>query len=246
MEIRFSSPHNGIDFLAKTTNSFENIKKIVEEICAQKDNLDGIAFDLSNLKLTSMQVEGKYQGVRVIFHALLHTAIIPLQLDIGFNDEIYEPQVIFYPTLLDLSSFEIQGYSFESVIAEKFEAIVKLAMVNTRMKDFFDIWNLSKQYEINGAKVLKALEITFNNRQTPIKELPESFKEAFYMNPVHQKRWKEFLKNIHFENQLDFASVISELITFLHPLVEAFVHKQPFSKIWIYNQKWLSRDFEKK
>ena len=98
---------------------------------------------------------------------------------------------------------EIVGYSFENVIAEKFEAIMKLGIANTRMKDFFDIWNLSKQFEFDSEKLIKALEITFNKRKTAIMNQPESFTEMFYNDPVHQKRWNEFLKNSHFKVKRD-------------------------------------------
>lgn len=230
-----------IDFLAKTSNSFENITRIIEEICEQGENVDGISFDLSKFKLTEIQADGQYQGVRAIFYANLHTAKIPIQLDIGFNDEIHEPQLIIYPTILDLPYPELKGYSFESVIAEKFEAIMKLGIVNTRMKDFFDIWNLSKQFEFDGEKLVRALEITFNKRKTPIKKQPESFSEVYYMDPVQQKRWKEFLKKIHFENEIDFSFVIENLVAFLNPLSEALILKKTFQKRWLYNQKWIEK-----
>jgi len=232
-------PTMDIDFLAKTSNSVDNIKRIIEEICAQQENMDGISFDLSKFKLTKMQVEGKYQGVRAVFHASLHTAKIQLQLDIGFNDEIYEPQLVIYPTILDLPSPELKGYSFESVIAEKFEAIVKLGKVNTRMKDFFDIWKLSKQFSFNGDSLLKAFSITFKKRRTPIKNQPESFKETFYMNPSCQKRWLEFLKTIHCKEEISLSFVIQELIVFLNPLVDALISEKSFSKIWEYDKKWI-------
>jgi predicted nucleotidyltransferase component of viral defense system len=232
-------PTMDIDLLGRTSNDLENINLIIREICSQEIESDGLLFDLSQFKLTEMQVDGKYQGIRVIFHAKLHTATIHLQLDIGFNDEPYEPKSINYPTMLDFPVFELKSYSFESVIAEKFEAIMKLGMINTRMKDFFDIWTLSKQFEFSSEKLIKAFSITFNKRKTLIKNLPEAFTEKFYNDPVHQKRWKEFLKNIHFKGDIDFSFVIKELVQFLKPLIEHMINKNNFHQKWLYEKKWI-------
>src|ERR1700722_12871228 len=117
--------------------------------------------------------------------------------DIGFSDEIFPRSIpVIYPTILEFPSPALQGYNPESVIAEKFEAMTKLGIINTRMKDFFDIWILSRQLSFDGELLQKAIKTTFIRRKTSLDMLPDSLSEVFYESPVHIKRWAQFLQKI--------------------------------------------------
>ena len=123
-----------IDLLGKTQNDIQNIKQIIDDICKCEVVLDGIYYETSSMKLNEMQVNGEYHGVRVLFTANMHSVKIPMQLDIGFSDLIFpEPLHVEYPTILDFPAPKLKGYTPESLIAEKFEAMMKLGLVNTRM-----------------------------------------------------------------------------------------------------------------
>lgn len=187
-----------------------------------------------------MQVNGEYHGVRVLFNANMHSAKIPMQLDIGFSDLIFpEPLVIAYPTILDFPAPKLKGYTPESVIAEKFEAMVKLGLVNSRMKDFFDIWILSQQLSFAGESLQNAIKMTFEKRQTLLNALPDSINEIFYTDLIHQTRWTQFLKNIQNEEKnIELPKIINELKEFLEPIVTASINNQIFSKTWNYEKKW--------
>ena len=187
-----------------------------------------------------MQVNGEYHGVRVLFTANMHSAKIPMQLDIGFSDLIFpEPLVIAYPTILDFPAPKLKGYTPESVIAEKFEAMMKLGLVNTRMKDFFDIWILSQQLSFIGESLQNAIKMTFEKRQTLLNALPDSINEVFYTDLIHQTRWKQFLKNTENEEKnIELPKVIHEIKEFLEPIVMASIKNRIFSKIWNYEKKW--------
>lgn len=229
-----------IDLLGKTQNSIQNIKAIITEICTKEVLLDGISYEIASIKLTEMQVNGEYHGVRVLFTACIHSAKIPMQLDIGFSDLIFpEPLVIAYPTILDFPAPKLKGYTPESVIAEKFEAMMKLGLVNTRMKDFFDIWILSQQLSFSGESLQSAIKTTFEKRQTLLNALPDSINEIFYIDPTHQMRWKQFLKNIeNDEKNIELSTVINEIKEFLYPIVIASMNKKIFDKAWHYKKKW--------
>lgn len=152
-----------IDLLGKTSNNVQNLKDILEHISTIDAVEDGIQYDTSTLRLREMQVNGEYHGIRALFIAHIHSAKIHMQLDIGFSDLISpEPITINYPTILEYPHPKLFGYTPESVIAEKFEAMVKLGLVNTRMKDFFDIWILSQHLKFDGQALQNAIQTTFN------------------------------------------------------------------------------------
>lgn len=229
-----------IDLLGKTNNSIQNLKEILHDISSIEVVTDGIHYETTSLKLTEMQMNGEYHGIRALFNANIHSAKIPMQLDIGFNDVIFpEPIVIAYPTILEFPPPKLQGYTPESVIAEKFEAMMKLSLVNTRMKDFFDIWILSQQISFNGKSLQNAIKTTFDKRQTVLNKLPDSISELFYTDTVHQIRWKQFLQNIENEEKnIELSKVISEIKEFLQPIVAALVDNQTFYKTWTFKKKW--------
>jgi len=119
---------------------------------------------------------------------------IPMQIHIGFGDSIYpRAKEIKYPVILDLPKPKIKGYPAESVISEKFEAMVKLGLLNSRMKDFYDIWLMMRQFKFSGPKLVEALERTFEHRKTLLPEKSPFFTEEIYNeNSDRQTLWKAF------------------------------------------------------
>ena len=135
---------------------------------------------------------------------------MPVLIDIGFNDVIIpKPQKIRYPTLLGMPEPALLGYTLETVIAEKLEAIVKLALVNTQMKDFYDLWKLLNQHEIEYDRLKVAIVEVFANRRTPLK-YPIAFTKAFYNTKETQQRWSNFLSSMGKEH-VHFMDVIHQL-----------------------------------
>jgi len=168
-----SRPTMDIDLLGKIDNNIEAIIAATKDICTQKVEPDGITFDPTNIRGERITEDADYEGVRVRFHGSLGTAHVTMQLDIGFGDVVIPaPAFLEYPTILDLPSPKLRGYSKESTIAEKFEAMVKLGVLNSRMKDFFDIWLLSRQFDFEGQRLAAAIEKTFSTRATDIQSEP--------------------------------------------------------------------------
>lgn len=208
-----------IDLLAKANNSIENISRILKEICSHPVLQDGIEFDSTNLVLAESQIETEYTGLSARFSARLHTAKLSLRLDIGFSDKILpKPASLDYPVLLDFPSPQLKGYTPETMIAEKLDAMVKLGLANSRMKDFYDVWTMVNQFQIKPEVIAPVIMGVFQNRKTTIREVPKAFTEAFYNTPKTLERWDSFLKGIG-HDPISFEKVVLEIRDYFLPLL---------------------------
>ncbi len=230
-----------IDLLGKTINSVQNLENICREICQQETSLDdGISFFSNSVGGKIIQTEAEYEGIRIEFEGELNKAIIGMQIDIGFGDIITPgPQLLSYPTILDLPAPQLHGYTVESVIAEKLETMVKRGITNSRMKDFFDIWTLSKQFSFSSTTLAEAVRATFNRRETPTNPSPECFSKAFATDPIKNTQWRSF---IH-KNQLALAPntlavVIDHISEFLTPILQRLDKSNLVTLKWTPSQRW--------
>ena len=204
-----------IDLLARTSNQIKNLHSIISEIAAITSEEDAIVFDTEKLILRNMQTTEDYHGVNARFSAKLFTTITPVLIDIGFNDIIIpKPQKIKYPTLLEMSAPALFGYTLETVVAEKLEAIVKLALVNTRMKDFYDLWTILKTYNIKSNNLKEAIEKVFANRKTVLK-YPVAFTPEFFEDKEVKQRWNNLLSVLG-KKQINFTTVIQKISKFFN------------------------------
>lgn len=199
-----------IDLLARTSNKIENLHHIITEVSGIIYEGDGITFDTQKLILRNTQTAGDYNGISSSFSAKLFTTKMPVLIDIGFNDVIIpKPQKIQFPTLLGMPKPALLGYTLETVVAEKLESVVKLALVNTRMKDFYDLWTILRHYEIEPDKLNIAIREVFANRKTPL-QYPIAFTPIFYDAKETQQRWNNFLSAMG-KQQIKFGDVILEV-----------------------------------
>lgn len=151
-----------IDLLARADNSVETMLRIITEVCQHPVEPDGVEFISDSIQGAIIKEDAEYSGVRVTFVAKIQNARLPMQLDIGFGDVIYPAAIsMVYPTMLDFESPRLVGYPKETVIAEKFEAMVKLGQLNSRMKDLFDIHLLARQFKFDAAVLIHAIQKTF-------------------------------------------------------------------------------------
>ena len=173
------------------------------------------------MTISESQIETEYTGLSARFSAHLHTAKLPLRIDIGFNDKIFpKPARVDYPALLDFPSPLLKGYTAETVIAEKLDAMVKLGLANSRMKDFYDIWTIVNQFQIKPEKIAPVVKEVFQNRKTIVREIPKALSEAFYNTPKTLKRWDSFLEGIG-HDPVPFEYVIFEIRDFFLPILTA-------------------------
>jgi len=211
-------PTRDIDFLAyQILNDMESIKEIFKNICKIKYN-DGVVFDSDSVLVEEIRKEAEYKGVRVKLTGYLGKAKEMLWVDIGFND-IVVPEVITadYPVLLDMDYPKIKMYSFESVVAEKFEAIVSLGELNSRMKDFYDIFILLSEKKFNRDILQNAIVETFKRRGTDILKFDQVFKKEFIEDDNRINQWKLFLKKIVHQN-IEFEYVMDDIKKSLLPI----------------------------
>ncbi len=160
-------PTRDVDLLGRLDNSPENLARVVGEVCDVDVEPDGAVFKASTVRAKRIKEDADYEGVRVLFQGLLGKARIPMQIDVGFGDVLVSgPQPLTYPTLLDMPAPMLKGYPRESVVAEKFEAMVKLGTLNSRMKDFYDLWYMARRFDFDGALLARAVSATFSNRKT--------------------------------------------------------------------------------
>jgi hypothetical protein len=216
-----SRPTKDIDFLAKgITNNSADVKAIFIEICKIECQDDKVLFDSDSIDIMLISDQEKRSGLRVLLLAFFDTVKQKIQIDIGYGDIITpKPQTIDYPVLLDeIPVPVIKAYTTETVIAEKFQAIIELAGLNSRMKDFFDVYILLESEKYNPAILRDALIATFRNRNTDFDENHIIFSEDFVNNKNRNMMWKAFLKKTNLKNDLQFSNVIHKIVTTLKPM----------------------------
>jgi predicted nucleotidyltransferase component of viral defense system len=190
---------------------------IFRGICAI-DLDDGVIFDSEALNVNQIREELEYGGLRLQTTAYLGKTRIKVSIDIGFGDAT-EPglQEIDLPVLLDLPSPHLRAYARETVIAEKFQAMVLLGRANTRMKDYYDIWMLSKTHEFAGNDLAKAIAATFERRKTEIPTVvPDGLSREFGTDPVKIQQWQAFARNIGIAPP-SLEAIIEDLSAFILP-----------------------------
>lgn len=217
-------PTLDIDFLGSSIN---NDKKIIEEafseICGISCKEDGTVFDTGSIETEEINENRVYKGIRLHVTAQLDTARQKIAMDIGFGDVITpEPQVLEYPLLLDgLPAVSIMAYSLETVVAEKFQAMIELSENNSRMKDFYDLYTLLYNNALDSDMQEKAIHATLKNRGTVYEENHPLFSNDFPKNPRFQMLWKGFIKKIG-KTEPDFETAVSLIEERLFPYWEKY------------------------
>ncbi len=240
-EVRAFRSTMDIDMLGKMKNSTDAIIAMVRDVCRQEVEPDGIVFDPDSIRGQIITEDADYEGVRINFRGSLDTARISIQLDVGFGDIVIpSPELMAYPTILDLPAPQIRGYSKESTIAEKFEAMVRRGIMNSRMKDFWDIRLLSRQFDFDGRTLAAAITETFTARHTVIPSDPVAFTEAFIRDEAKQTQWKAFLrKNLMTGAQDTFEEAINAVSLFLQPVVDGLVNCKSIPARWKAPGAWI-------
>ena len=214
-----SRPTRDADFLSQGENTLERFQKIFEEICELNVADDGLRFDTASVKVGRIKEDQDYEGIRVTFLGYLEKGRLPVQIDIGFGDAITpDPVWTSYPTLLENPSPILLAYPRETVLAEKFEAMVKLGIANTRMKDFHDLNALASLFPFSSPSLSEAIRRTFERRKTPLPQeaLPTALTAEFYNDPTKQKQWEAFVS----KNKLYIAPITLQEVT---DSIQAFV-----------------------
>jgi predicted nucleotidyltransferase component of viral defense system len=214
-------PTIDIDMLAKNLkNDKENIKQIFQEICGIIYEKDCVTYNSETISVSDITEEKKYSGVRLVIGSQFDSIKQILQIDVGFDDIITPHAVaISFPVLLkELESPDILAYSVESIIAEKFHAMITLGNMNSRMKDFYDIYILLNINNIDEASLREAVFRTFRHRNTDFINEHVLFTESFYENTNRKIMWQAFLRKMRISDDLDFSYVIQKITERLFPI----------------------------
>ncbi len=230
-----------IDFSSTYGNQITTIEKVIRDICKASVAPDGLVFDSMTVKGQRIKEDADYEGVRVKFRGFLERSRIPMQIDVAFGDIIYpKPKVIDYPVILDFPKPHLKGYPAESVVSEKFETIVKLGLLNSRMKDFYDILLMMRQFDFDGLKLVKALKGTFEHRKTSLPEHKLLFAEEIYDEKSdRQTLWKAFLRKGDIKYVPEkLCTTAREIEKFLIKPLDALRRSQGFNKEWKAAGPW--------
>ena len=210
----FDEPHRAtrdVDLLGFGDAAEDALLATFREVMAVEVD-DGVSLDLKGLRIEAIREEVEYGGSRLRTTAALAGARIPITVDIGFGDAV-EPGVedIDLPVLLDMPSPHLRAYPPETVIAEKFHAMVVLGRANSRMKDYYDVWMLTSALEIEHERLHRAIGATFSRRSTVIPTVvPDGLSDAFATDPGKQRQWDAFARNLS-GTIPGFGLVVSEL-----------------------------------
>ncbi|MBI9019150.1 MAG: nucleotidyl transferase AbiEii/AbiGii toxin family protein [Phycisphaerae bacterium] len=216
-------PTRDIDFLGFGELSRQRIREIFTDVCNVSFIEDGLSFDSDSIRVDDIRDDQEYFGVRIRLHGFLNNARIPIQIDVGFGDAVIPvPEVIEYPTILDLPVPRLRAYHPATVIAEKVNAMVVHGFMNSRMKDFYDVYILLNHIGLDDDLLAKAIKATFQRRKIALpKELPIAFTADFLEDGTKQTQWKAFLNRSDLSD-FDFtlAQILDDLRKRLWPIMQ--------------------------
>jgi hypothetical protein len=228
-----------IDLLGRGAVTPEQLANVITDCLTVEVPPDAISFDASTIKVTEIRENARYGGIRATFLGYLERAKINMQVDVGLGDVVTPAVVsIVYPALLELPAPELSGYPVETTIAEKLEAIVDLGLANSRMKDFFDLWCLLGNLEIDGAIVTAALQATFARRGTAIPQDPPVGLTEQFVTRDKLAQWSAFTRRLRLDDPPDLAPVIARIAAFATPVFTAISASNQVRGRWLAAQGW--------
>ena len=230
-----------LDLLGYGDASPERIAANFREVCGIDVEDDGVVFKPETLQAEPARAEDEYSGVRITMTAEIAGARLPIQIDIGFGDAV-TPAVleINYPSLLDMPAPRLRAYPPETVVAEKFQALVALGMLNSRMKDFFDLWAISETFAFDGPVLADAIAATFDRRHTTIPvETPVALTPAFAEDAAKRAQWQGFLRRTALSIAPgSFVEMQTKVSAFVLPPVQSLVVDKPLECKWVVGGPW--------
>jgi predicted nucleotidyltransferase component of viral defense system len=239
--ISLRRPTRDIDFRGYVSGDSQTLLKIIHEVIEMSAPDDGLVFVNQSVSVEETQIDADYLGIRAKLIALLERSRIPVQIDIGFSDELTsKAESIEYPNILpDLETVHLKGYPKETVVAEKFHAMIRHGDLNSRMKDYYDLWLISNAFDFESKSLQRAIETTFKNRDTDLPiERPLSLSAEFAS--ANNTRWKNFLDKMNIETTetVDFANIIEQVWEFIEHPLQASLSQMQSPRRWTPQKGW--------
>ena len=222
-------PTVDVDFMAeKITRDREYLADVFKEILGIPCDEDGVSFDTEDITVEPITVEKKYPGTRFYFTAHMDSIVHKMSVDVGFGDVVTPyPASIDFPLLLpNTPSVNLQAYSLETVVAEKCHTMIDRDVYNSRMKDFFDCYQLLTKRELDDEILYDAIKATFDNRGLAYNPDLKLFTEDFINDSNRRFQWELFLKKIQWKEALDFDTVMHVVKERLEPMAERYWENQ--------------------
>ena len=234
-------PTKDIDFLGNIDNSPEAVAAIVKE-CLAVESADGLEFS-PDVTVEPITVEDRYPGVRALIECRLSGARIRLQLDIGVADiAVPEPGWVDYPTLLATEAPRVLAYQPATAVAEKFETMISRGLLNSRVKDYYDIWMLSRSVAFDGTELRDSIAATFGQRGTQVPaSRPPVLSNEYSQRPETMAQWTAFVKRLGvsgLEAPDSLVDVVDIIGVFIMPPAAAAAVGEPFSLKWVPSAGW--------
>lgn len=232
-------PTHDADLLGFGSAELPHLEHLFRQI-SQIEGDDGIVFQADTVKAAEIRKEANYAGVRVTLMGLLDGARCPVQIDIGFGDAVVPgPEDAQYPVILDdMPSPQLRVYPRYTVVAEKLEAMTSLGILNSRMKDYFDLWILARHSDLDGAVLAQAIRATFERRGTGIPSgLPFGLTDEFALHEQKNMQWSGFQRKNAME-PMTLTAVIEVLREFLLPVLTALAVGEGFDRQWRAGAGW--------
>jgi len=244
----FDTPHRptrDLDLLYQGEALVPRLEAILTTICKEESTPpDGITFLADSVQGERIREDAAYEGVRIMISYEMASVRDQIQVDIGCGDAVTPaPQLTQIPSLLDFPAAQLRAYPPETVIAEKFEAMVFLGIANSRMRDFYDLWVLARESSFDGKILAAAIHATFRRRKTPLPQsLPLALSPEFGQDALKQEQWTAFMRKGRLRGgEISLSSVTIELQRFLMPLLSALSSGEAFDFIWTNKEGWRPR-----
>lgn len=232
-----------IDLLGKLSNDLDVIKEMVRTVCAVAIEDDGLVFDSGTVATVRIAEDADYEGVRATFRGCFGKMPLAMQMDVGFGDVITpEATPITYPSVLDHPPALLLAYNRETTVAEKFEAMVRFGELNSRMKDFFDVWVPAKNFAFDGPVLADAIRSTFTRRRRDVEAKPVCFTERFANLAAKAAQWQGFIRTSRVDKAPPwFAEVVVHAREFLQPVADAIANQRKYDRQWEAGGPWAKR-----
>jgi len=232
-----------VDLLGFGDSSPEALRAVFAEICAEPVEEDGVVFEPASVQAEAIRAEEIYVGVRVMLRGMLGSARLHVQVDVRYGDGFaVEPVMLQIPSLIGMPAPEVRTYRMETSIAEKFEAAATLGLLNTRLKDYFDLWHLAKGFAFEGRAVSESIRATFERRAKALPAaVPVGFTAEFWSDPRRQAMWSAFgKKSVRTKPFPSLEDVVTFVATFIVPPALAAGRGETFDSNWQPGGPWLS------
>ncbi len=236
-------PHRAtrdLDLLGFGDPGVDHVHEVFVEVLALDVADDGVRFDLGSLAVGLIREEQEYGGVRIELVARITNAQVRLQVDVGFGDAITpEPSVVEFPPLLDFPAPRLRAYPRETVVAEKLEAMVQLGMANSRMKDFYDLAVLARDFDFDGALLTRAIRATFERRKTALPATtPAALTATFAEDSAKNTQWSGFVRKSGVRDADGLAETIAAVRAFVEAPLAAAANHPPAPGTWRAGGAW--------